>query len=100
MPSRSTRFLASPEGHFETLRGAVLQNPACSARRAYRSRITFLCVARSYTNPAPPPAKAPIAAPFPPPASPPIKAPAPAPPPIITALRLPLPLAARFTDSV
>src|SRR5580765_4545265 len=50
--------------------------------------------------PAPPPTSAPMAAPLPPPANAPIRAPAPAPPPIIAAVRLPLPFSERSTEEV
>src|SRR5207248_1194896 len=55
--------------------------------------ISLLPVKAAPPAPAPAPTPAPIAAPLPPPAKPPISAPRPAPPPIITAERLPLPLA-------
>src|ERR1700738_626491 len=48
--------------------------------------------------PAPAPIRPPIKAPLPPPARPPMSAPPPAPPPIITALRLPLPLLTRIGE--
>src|SRR5579883_50001 len=56
------------------------------------SVISRLPVRPAPAVPAPPPTSAPMAAPLPPPANAPINAPAPAPPPIIAALRLPLPV--------
>src|SRR5579864_3572268 len=49
--------------------------------------------------PAPAPAASPMAAPFPPPANPPISPPSAAPPPVMTAVRLPLPFAEKVCTS-